>query len=170
MASRQKIFSVSQFMPRVLADSPTVKYLRVYFFRAKAQIIENNDWSDKPFSECYIRPVKILLRMEDGFKNFGLENFNSLFGPDWGIKFRISRTRRLVNIHDINCLEIQADTKSMEGISYYPSQIRMLKEDMNYMNKLAEKYNDEKGFEFRKGSHASVEEHDTIPEDDAELL
>ena len=135
---KQTVLSVKGFMAEVLEDMGSVASALVFFFREKSAVMTNSDWNDMTFKECYIRPIKILLKDDDGdFSPMEMKRLDEKYSDDWGIKFRITRERHLSVLHDINCLEILGEPKEFDGKQYYPSKIRMLKENMNYMNKLA---------------------------------
>ena len=170
---KQTILSVKGFMTEMLEDNDSLVYVLIFFFRDKSVVMSNNDWNDMTFKECYIRPIKVLMKDDDGeFSSIDMKRLDEKFGPDWGIKFRINRDRRLSVLHDINCLEILGESKEFDGKQYYPSKIRMVKDNLTFMNKLAEKYKDNEGFKFRnkKPSEEPVDKHNVIPSDDESLV
>ena len=170
---KQTILSVKGFMSEALEDTDSLACVLIFFFHDRSITVSNNDWNDMTFKECYIKPIKILMKDEDGeFSAMNMDKLDEKFGKDWGIKFRINKERRLSQLHDINCLEILGESKEFDGKVYYPSKIRMLKENMNYMNKLVEKYKDSEGFKFRnqKVITQTINSDDVIPSDDASLL
>ena len=167
--NKQTILTVNKLVEH-LKDKDHVKEesdkVWVYFVKEHAlKKSRSGKYLDEKYEELYFHPIKILIKHKKGLSEVELDDLKEEFDDDFGMKFKLTKTRSLSKEHAINILVIGCKEETFNDITYYPSNVGVYKNQLKFLDKLLKK-NTSKAFAFRKVEKQSEFTLDDIDSDD----
>ena len=122
-------------------DTLEVKKVHVFFLTDKVK-----ELTDKFGNRLvYLYPAEILMKTNDGTRNFRTLWFGDDLLPD--TCFTISTTRKLDKSHPVNTIEIVNELKAFKGHPYYPTTVKYFDTMQKLCDKIYEKHKDDESFD-----------------------
>lgn len=151
----QIILTPAKFIEQIEALYNDFKLVRIYYFHDKTKKVNNySGWDNQAY--IFLKPVAVVVILdEQKHELVDMKTLTELNGEDFGVKYSMSKSRRLIPAHKVNILEIEHEKQTFttadgEEKEYHPCKTVLISKQRKFLDAIEKKYYESaKPFEFR---------------------